>query len=276
MAAFAPGRPDRFRLLPVATFVGLTAAAAGLTAGLDGILSARVSDGSDHALRLATILNYVGVGGAYTLARALGIAALVTAYASVLTGLLLGEGRARGGRPGPLAAMAHRQLGLLTIALVAGHAAVPFSSVDPPFRGWRTNFVPFAQPFSWGSSATTWESLGILAFYLFLLTGPTFYLMGGRRRWWSRLHRLVAAAYVLSVLHALFLGTDFLVRGPARIAILAAQIPLLVLAGRRLDRVVAGTAGRWVARSAGLVGAAALTVVTVLVATNQFAGGMQL
>lgn len=208
------------------------ALAAGLTWWMDVILLHRVAAGTDHAVRLAAVLTYVGVDGTYTLARALGITAMVFAYATVVLGLLPPWVNGDPGRK--WAGALHRQGGAATLALVAAHAAVPYSSVVPPYGGWRTNFVPWAQPVSWGLRAASWQSLGVLAFYLLVLTGPTYYLVRRRHQAWRMVHRLAVVAYALAVAHVFLLGTDFLVAGPARLALLAAQVPLLLLLCRRL------------------------------------------
>lgn len=265
------------RWAPVLSLLALAGAAAGITAAIDALLLARVHAGTDHALRLAAILTYVGIDGSYTLARALGITALVFAYGSVLLGLVA-AGREHRYRPArPLVPVLHRQTGVLTLILVAAHVAVPFSSPYTPYGGWRTQLVPFGQPWQFGPHAIDYESLGILAFYLGVLVGPTYYLAGRFRRGWPVVHRLAVGVYVLSVLHAFFLGTDFLVRGPARVALLAAQVPLIVAATHRVRLATkpAGTA-RWVLAGAGAAGCGAVVALTVLVATGRFAAGMQL
>lgn len=248
-------------------------AAAGATWWLDALLTRRVDNGSDHAVRLAAILTYVGVNGPDTLARALGLTALVMAWASVALGLWPAAG--------PVVRALHRQTGLVTLALVAAHATVPFTAVYAPYGGWRTNLVPFAQPVSWGIQAAAWESFGILAFYLLLLTGPTYWLVRRRRRAWVAVHRAAAAVYGLSVAHAVLLGSDFIVRGPARVALLAAQVPLLVLAALRLGGRPAGRPDlvrrlSTLGTAAAGVGAVLMTVLTVLVATGAYAPGMRL
>jgi predicted ferric reductase len=248
-------------------------AAAGVTWWTDEVFLHRIANGTDHAVRLAAILTYVGVDGSYSLARALGVTALGTAYLSVAIGLVGSRG------PGaPWLGPVHRQIGVLTLVLVAGHAAVPFTSVFRPPGGWRTVSAPFGQPVSWGIHAASWESFGILAFYLLLLTGPTYYLIGSRSAAWSMVHRLTAVVYALSVAHAFLLGTDFLVRGPARVVLLAAQIPLLVLLAWRLAPVgpSARRRLRWFATSTVATGTAIMLALTVLVATGDYAPGLRL
>jgi DMSO/TMAO reductase YedYZ heme-binding membrane subunit len=227
-----------------------------------------VRAGSDNALRLAALLPYVGVDPSYTLARALGITALVFAYLAVVTGLL---GRSRGGS-------LHRHLGLLTLALAVAHATVPFTSVDAPYGGWRTVLVPFAQPGPWGPATARWVSLGIIAAYLLVLTGPTYWLVGNHRRAWAAVHRTAVAVYGLAAVHTFMLGSDFLVRGPARVLLLAAQVPLAVLGAVRLSppQGAPHRAARRLGSAGTAAGAALLAVLTVLVATGEYSPGMRL
>lgn len=250
------------------------------TWGLYAYLVQRVGAGTDHALRLAAVLVYVGVTDAYTLARALGIVALVLAYASVVVGLDLGRRRARS-RPVPaLVAVAHRQTGLVTLALAVAHATVPFTALDPPYGGWRTVTVPFGQPVSWGRHAAAYESLGILALYLGLLTGPTFYLLRRRPRAWAVVHRAAVAFYALAVAHTFLVGTDFMVQDPARVALLAAQVPVAALLAARIrpapavDPAPGRRPWRWAAFGLGVAVTAGLTVLTVLVATGAAGRGL--
>jgi hypothetical protein len=142
------------------------------------------------------------------------------------------------------------------VALVGAHAAVPYLSAVGPYGGWPTSLVPFAQPFSWGTQATVAESLGIVAFYLFVVVGPGYLLVANRVSGFKVLHRLVVVAYALAVAHALFLGSDFYVAGTLRVVLIAAQVPVLLLLAARLR--VPGTG--W--RSAGSVAAALVVIAT--------------
>jgi DMSO/TMAO reductase YedYZ heme-binding membrane subunit len=245
--------------------------AAGVTWWIDAVLLHRVGNGTDHAARLAAVLTYVGVDGWYTLARALGITALIFAYASLLLGLA-------GPRDSPHLAAIHRQIGVVTVALVAGHAALPFASVFEPYGGWRTSFVPFDQPVSWGIHAASWESFGILAFYLLLVTGPTYYLVHRHERAWAMVHRLTVLVYGLSVAHAILLGTDFIVTGPARVGLLAAQVPVLVLMARNIAPASASSHPtlRWAGTIAVGAASATMAALAVLVATGRYSPGMRL
>ena len=254
-------------------------AAAGLTWWTDVSLLHRVSNGTDHAVRLAAVLTYVGVDGSYTLARACGIAALVFAYAAVLLGLWParpGSGRDRSGAASLVGAL-HRQVGAVTLVLIAGHLVLPYSSAVAPYGGWRTGLLPWGQPVSWGVKAASWQSIGILAFYLLILTGPTYWLFRSRPVAWRIGHRLTIVAYGLAVAHAFLLGTDFLVSGPARLALLAAQVPVLLLLCLRLAPATSSRNPlRWSLSLLAAAASAGMTVLTVLSATGEYAHGMRL
>jgi DMSO/TMAO reductase YedYZ heme-binding membrane subunit len=262
-------------VLCLASVVGV---AAGLVTLFDEVLSARVESGNDYALRLSVLLPYVGVDGSYVFARALGLTALVTAAASVVLGLEIARRRDRGSPVRSGLGTLHRQLSLTTLALVAAHATVPYLSAVPPYGGWTTALVPFAQPVSWGTRAMVSESLGILAFYLLLVLGPTYYVLRQRRRLWSAVHGLTIAAYVLAVAHVLFLGSDFYVAGPARVALIAVQVPIAALMAARLQastkktRRRLGVAGLWL----GLTCTLGLAVVAGFGVAGATLGGARL
>lgn len=232
-------------LAGLAVTVVAAAAAAGVCAGLDAWLSARAAAGTDTAEQLAPLYSYIGVGSVYVLARALGVTALLWSALAVAAGLC-----ATG--PAPYLRRVHRALSLVTIGLVAAHATVPYTGVFAPFGGWATATVPFAQPYSWGTTATWAESIGIIALYLMVLLGPTYYLARRWRRGWVLAHRLSLATYVLAVVHTLVLGSDFLVRGDLRLALIGAQVPLLGLLARRVPRRVSGLVWLLAAGVAGL------------------------
>jgi len=187
------------------------------------------------------------------------VTALLTSALAVAVGLTVaGRRQALSGtswlRP------VHRTLSLLTIALAAAHATVPYAGVFPPFGGWATATVPFAQPYSWGTTAEWAESAGIIAWYVMVLLGPSYYVARRWRRGWAVAHRLALATYVLAVAHTLLLGSDFLVSGGLRTALIGAQVPLLALLGWRGRHRPAVAAGTWVLA----VTAGALTVAGIL------------
>lgn len=243
----------------------MIALAVGVCAAIDACLSARVSAGTDTASQLAPLYPYIGVDRTYVLARALGMTALLTSALAVALGLTV-AGR-RQAQPGtswlrPL----HRTLSLVTIALAAAHATVPYAGVFPPFGGWATATVPFAQPYSWGTTAEWAESAGIIAWYVMVLLGPSYYVALRWRRGWAMAHRLAVVTYVLAVAHTLVLGSDFLVSGGLRTALIGAQVPLLALFGWRVRRRRVAAVGTWML-------AAAAGVLTIAGATGSGLGG---
>lgn len=142
------------RLVALGQPVLLVLLAAAVSAGLDAVFTARVAAGRDSALQLAPLLPYLGVDGAYVLARALGITALMFAALALSLGMAAGLSRAKQ-RPAPeWATRGHRQCGVLTLLLAVGHVALPYPSSFTPYGGWRTALLPFGPPFSWGGMAT--------------------------------------------------------------------------------------------------------------------------
>jgi sulfoxide reductase heme-binding subunit YedZ len=91
-----------------------------------------------------------------------------------------------------------------------------------------------------------WTGLGILAGYLAVALGPTFYLrkrIGARR--WRLLHRTTVLVYVLAVMHSLGSGTDG--ASPWFTAVvIATAVPIIVLLALRLrpKRARRAAAGR--------------------------------
>jgi sulfoxide reductase heme-binding subunit YedZ len=129
--------------------------------------------------------------------RAAGIIALLAASVAVALGLLMSTPlRARI----PETRVLHEALSLATmVALVVHAVALLF---DGYFQASITDIaVPFARGF--------WMGLGIVAGWLFVILGLSYYLRAhiGPKRW-RALHRFTAVAWVLGVAHALMLGTD--------------------------------------------------------------------
>lgn len=245
----------------------VVAGAVAVCALLDMWLSGRAATGRDTAEQLAPLYSYIGVGPTYILARAAGMTALVTAWLAVAAGLW-GARPLRAGVHAPSRLPgAHRALSLVTIALVAAHATVPYYGVFPPLGGWSTATVPFAQPYAWGTTAQWGESAGIIAVYLMVLLGPTYYLARRWRHGWRTAHRLALATYLLAVAHTLVLGSDFLVAGHLRTILIGAQIPLLILLARSVPRRAAFAV--W-------TGAVAVAAITIFGALGSGLGGFPL
>lgn len=95
--------------------------------------------------------------------------------------------------------------------------------------GLRGITVPFALSYRPGMTG-----IGIIAGYLALLLGPSFYLrrrIGARR--WRKLHRATAGVWVLSAVHALGSGTD---GGTLwlRVIVLAPVVPIVYVGALRV------------------------------------------
>lgn len=184
----------------------------------------------------------MGVFWAFPLLQATGIAALGWAYAAIVLGLLesgrlhrtLGLTRRQLDR-------LHHALSLLVIALIAAHiVATVFDAMGDSLT---TVLVPGKA--AWAASRLAYD-LGIFAFYLALLLGPTYFLahrFGGRlgNRVWRFAHRFVIIVYVLSVWHTLIIGADVEHYGWARPVLWLAQLPLLGLLALRLLHPAART-----------------------------------
>ena len=96
--------------------------------------------------------------------------------------------------------------GIVALAALAAIAVHGLALLGDPWLkpGWRGITVPFAL-----SYRPAYTGLGIVAGYLGLLLGPTFYLrrrIGARR--WRRLHRAIVIVWLLSFAHALGAGSD--------------------------------------------------------------------
>jgi hypothetical protein len=202
------------------------------------------------------------------LVQASGIVALIWAYAGLALGLLIGirptrrrtrhsptaerhvepaapdaeppaardrrhppRGPRRQRRPGRSVILAlHRQLNLVVLALVLLHAVV--FAIGMPGGSLLVAFVPgVSGPQSLG------YSLGVLALYLALVLGPTYFVRNKiGRRTWLLAHQLAALSYAVALWHALALGTVIRIDGAARTLTWALQIPLLMLIVLRLLR----------------------------------------
>ncbi len=156
--------------------------------------------------------------------RAAGIAALLLASLSVCVGLLMSGHVLRIRRPD--LRVTHEALSLATLAalVVHGLSLLGDSYLHPSLGDVAIPFVSGYQ--------TLWTSLGIVAFWMLLLLGLSYYARGliGVQRW-RKLHRLTALAWLLGLVHSLGEGTDagqtwFLVT----IAIVVVPAVLLLLA----------------------------------------------
>ena len=150
-------------------------------------------------MRRAEPLHYLW----WLVSRASGIVALLLISLSVLMGLAMATKILR--RPGLKrgAARMHELVALIALVAIGLHGASLLGDhwLKPGVRGIA---LPFAM-----SYRPQFTGVGIIAGYLALLLGPSFYLrrrIGARR--WRKLHRMTALAWLLSVLHTLGAGSD--------------------------------------------------------------------
>ena len=136
-------------------------------------------------------------------ARSAGIVAFLLIAAAVIIGLFLSSNISR--RPGLKRNLVkvHQQVALAALATIAAHGILLLG--DKWLKAGVTGItIPFTIAYR-----PVWTGLGILAGYLAVALGPTFYLrrrIGARR--WRLIHRATVLVYALAVLHSLGSGTD--------------------------------------------------------------------
>jgi predicted ferric reductase len=169
-------------------------------------------------------------------AQATGLAALGWAYVSLLLGMLVairppGRAAGRGSLSWRSATVTlHRQVSLAVVALTVAHALT--YALATPDGSLLVAFLPGPAPYD-----SIGYSTGVLALYLAVVLGPSYYLRDriGRRTWLVA-HQLAALTYALGLWHALFLGSDLRGEGLMRTLTWVLQVPLLALLGVRLRR----------------------------------------
>jgi sulfoxide reductase heme-binding subunit YedZ len=133
--------------------------------------------------------------------RAAGITALLLSSTSVSLGLLMGS-RAVRGRLADVRVL-HEALSLATLGALAVHG---LSLLGDGYL--HPSLGDIAVPFLSGYK-TFWTSTGIVAFWAMALLGLGYYArtrIGVQR--WRRMHRFVAVAWILGVVHSLGEGSD--------------------------------------------------------------------
>lgn len=141
--------------------------------------------------------------GWWIASRASGIVALVLVTISVTIGLTMAGKPVR--KPGFNRTMRaiHEQTALAGLVAIGVHGLAIFA--DP----WlKPGIAGVTVPFALGLH-TFWTGLGVIAGYLAMLLGLSFYLrrqIGAKL--WRKAHRATIAVYVLGLFHALGSGTD--------------------------------------------------------------------
>ena len=135
--------------------------------------------------------------------RSAGIVAFVLIASAVILGLALAS---RFSWPPGMKrnlVKVHQQIALAGLVAIGAHGVLLLGDrfLNPGITGIAIPFTLSYRP--------AWTGLGILAGYLALVLGPTFYLrrrIGARR--WRRIHQATVLVYVLAVLHSVGSGTD--------------------------------------------------------------------
>ncbi len=139
----------------------------------------------------------------WLVSKASGIVAIVLISLAVLMGLAMATRILRRPSLKRAAARLHEHVALAGLFAIGVHGLALLGDhwLKPGLRGIA---VPFAM-----SYRPQFTGLGILAGYLALLVGPSFYLrrrIGARR--WRTLHRASAVVWLLAVVHTLGAGSD--------------------------------------------------------------------
>jgi len=174
----------------------------------------------------------------WLVSRASGIVALALISCSVLLGLLMATKLLRRKGLNRTLVRLHEQLALAGLAGIAAHGASLLGDhwLKPGIKGV---LVPFAIAYR-----PQYTGLGIIAGYLALLLGPSYYLRRriGTRRWRS-LHRATVLVWALGAVHALGAGSD----GSTvwlRALVVVTGIPILYLFVVRMLQSATRAAGR--------------------------------
>ena len=171
--------------------------------------------------------------------RSAGIVAFILITTAVLLGLFMASNVSR--RPGLKRNLLkiHEQVALAALAAIGAHGVLLLGDT------WlRPGVTGIALPFTM-AYRPLWTGLGILAGYLALVLGPTFYLrrrIGARR--WRQIHRATVVVFALAVAHSLGSGTDgasLWFRAMAIASVAAVAVLLAIRYRRRAPRRATAT-----------------------------------
>jgi sulfoxide reductase heme-binding subunit YedZ len=163
--------------------------------------------------------------------RSAAIVAFLLIAASVFLGLFMAAGVFQ--RPGLKRNLVkvHQQLALAGLTMIAVHGLCLLGDkwLRPGIGGIAIPFTIAYRP--------VWVGLGIIAGYIAVFLGPTYFVrrrIGTRR--WRLLHRATVVIYVLAVMHSLGAGTDGASSWFAVLVVLSAAPILVLLAFRYILR----------------------------------------
>lgn len=152
---------------------------------------------------IAGISHILATRGWWIASRSSGIVALVLVTISVGIGLTMAGKPIRVPGLNRKLLAVHEQTALAGLAAICVHGLTLLA--DPWLKpGIAGVAVPFAMPLH-----SFWTGLGVIAGYLALLLGPSFYLrkrIGAKL--WRKAHRATVAVYLLGLIHALGAGSD--------------------------------------------------------------------
>lgn len=180
------------------------------------------------ALLAGALLFRHGDASSWYLSRSTGTVAYLLLSAATIWGLILSSKIVKEAVPAPLALGMHSFLSWLALALAGLHAALLL--FDRYYQyGLADILIPFGGPYR-----PFWSGLGVIGFYLGLLTSASF---AWRRRlgqrFWRRLHMLTFLAYLLVTAHGFMAGTDSGTTG-MRLLYGASSLSVLFLVNYRL------------------------------------------
>jgi predicted ferric reductase len=188
------------------------------------ILVLRIRARVDPALSEMPSMMRTGGIWSYTASQAVGWAALLWSWSTILLGvsLPLWVWQCRP-RIRQVVERIHRSTSLTVVGLVVVHAVLLIwdrmgDTLITVFVPWTTQYLPGRFP----------QTLGIVSLYLAMLVGPSFYLrdrLGPRT--WRLLHRYtIPAVYILAVWHTFLYGSDVRSHNPLWISLWALQAPI--------------------------------------------------
>jgi len=186
---------------------------------------ARVRAGADPALQEMPAMMRSGGIWPYSLSQAVGWAALLWSWLTILLGVSLPIwGRQGRGKLRESVERLHRSTSLTVVGLIVAHAVLLTGdkmgdSLVTVFVPWTTSYGPGLFP----------QALGIFSFYLAVLAGLSFYLRDRiGLRGWQLLHRyVVPAVYILAVWHTFLYGSDVHARNVMWSLLWLLQLPIV-------------------------------------------------
>ena len=198
-----------------------------VTGTIDAVLVWRARQGFSAAGWLMPKMHMENVDRywAYTLAQAFGLAAFLWAWVGTLVGLLAST-RRLAWVPWSRTSIieTHQELTWAVIVLTFAHTLLfRWDAMGDTLAG---SFIPWMATYKPGRFD---ETLGIVAFWLMLVLGPTYHFRARLgTRTWRVAHRFTIVVYALGVWHTLVTGSEVHFRGSLRTALWLLQLPIAI------------------------------------------------